>query len=320
MGRFRFLELFLSPRLRLLEPGEGGFELQQSWLGFEWKRDESVKGILKLGSNDLLRPAVWYQQPATTQFSVVEAWLEGRTGYGDLRAGLLSIPQGFEGTFPEWNSVLPESMARRKGWVMQRDFGFQFRWDSKPWATSMTIHNGETGTNLDRWVWASGHWQYKNSEGAGMLLSASFGHTRPDSTSASVAASRDLFNFNPNVDSKIRYGIVSLFREDRRNLFLVEYGRGDVIQNDVKHPFAWGRADICWNIGGDASLLVRYEGGSPDLQNQSTMTKAMGLGLVLASQDNLQSWTLYGSKNQEEPERTNDEFWLIFRLHSNLLK
>ena len=35
LGQFRFSEFSLQPRLRLEEPGQGGFEIRQTWLGFE---------------------------------------------------------------------------------------------------------------------------------------------------------------------------------------------------------------------------------------------------------------------------------------------
>lgn len=319
MGRFRFLDLFLSPRLRLQEPGNGGFELEQSYLGFEWSRDESVRAVFKYGTSDLLKPAIWYPQ-AKSDFALTEAWIELRGELADLRAGLLTVPLGFEGTFKEWNSILPESNVRRKGWLLKRDYGLQLRWEARPWATQITVHNGESGPNKDRWVWTSGLWQYRNSEGYGMLATASVGHTRSDSTAGSVANTQEGFNFNPNESSKMRYGILSLFKEDRRNLFLLEGGRGEIIQGEVKGPYAWGRADFSWNFYRDVNLLVRYEQTQANLEQSQTIHKSTGLGFVFSSQDNLQSLTFYGSHNEEDPRIQNDEYWIIFRLHSSLLR
>lgn len=319
MGRFRFSELQLSPRLHLEEPGEGGFELEQSSLGFEWSRDEWVRGVLKLGSPDLVRQAFWYT-PKATGFSVAEAWMEGRGDYGDIRAGLVTVPQGFEGAHPEWNAIFPESGPRRRGWILQRDLGVQFRWETRPFATSMTVHNGETGPNTDRWLWASGLWEYRSSDGTGVLLTGSVGHTRPESTLGATAPQVEGFLFDPAKSAKMRYAILTLYREDRRNLFLLEAGRGELLQEDVKHPYAWGRMDLSWNFADDMNWLVRYEQTQSDLRDSLTITKKAGMGLVLSSKDNLQSVTLFGSKNQESgTEVPNDEFLMIFRLHSNLL-
>ncbi len=319
MGRFRFLDLFLSPRLRLQEPGNGGFELEQSYLGFEWKRDENVRAVFRYGTSDLLKPAIWYPQ-GKSDFALSEAWIEVLGEQGDVRAGLLTVPLGFEGTFQDWNRVLPESAVRRKGWLLKRDYGLQFRWEARPWATQLTIHNGESGPNTDRWMWASGLWQYRTSEGFGVLTTASVGHTRADSTTGSLAATQEKFSFNPNESSKIRYGILSLFKEDRRNLFLIEAGRGEIIQGESKGPYAWGRADLSWNFYRDTNLLLRFEQTQSNLDLRSTIVKSSGLGFVFSSKDNLQSLTFYGSHNVEDPEVQNDEYWVIFRLHSSLLR
>lgn len=318
MGNFRFSELQLSPRLHLEEPGKGGFELEQSSMGFEWSRDPWVRGVLKLGSADLVRQAFWYT-PQTKNFSVVEAWMEARGDYGDIRAGQVTVPQGFEGAHPEWNAIFPESAPRRAGWVLQRDLGVQFRWETRPFYTSMTIHNGETGTNKDRWLWASGLWEYRNSDGFGMLLTGSVGHTRQESTLGASEPGLQGFLFNPAESSKIRYAIFTIYREDRRNLFLIEGGRGEVLQGDVKHPYAWGRFDASWNFADDMNLLFRAEQTQAALKDSQTIRKKAGLGLVLSSKDNLQSVTFFGSKNQESVELQNDELLMIFRLHSNLL-
>lgn len=318
MGHFRFSELFLSPRLHLQEPGQGGFELEQSSMGFEWTRDAWVRGVLKLGSADLVRQAFWYT-PRNDSFSIVEAWMEARGDYGDIRAGLVTVPQGFEGAHPEWNAIFPESSPRRWGWLLQRDLGVQFRWETHPWSTSMTIHNGETGANLDRWLWASGLWEYENSDGVGMLLTGSVGHTRAESTLGAIAPTAQGFVFDPADSAKFRYAILTLYREDRRNLFLIEGGRGEIIQNESKHPYAWGRMDLSWNFADDMNLLLRLEQTQAALKDADTINKKAGLGIVLSSKDNLQSVTFFGSRNQENIEIQNDEFLMIFRLHSNLL-
>lgn len=318
MGRFRFSELFLSPRLRSVESGPGGFELEQSSLGFEWIKDDWARGVLKLGSGDLLRPALWYT-PQPRDFSVVEAWIEGRGELGDVRAGLVRIPQGYEGANPEWNAIFPESSPRRWGWLQQRDYGVQFRWETRPWSTIFTVHNGESGENVDRWLWASGLWQYKDSDGFGVLITSSVGQTRPESTLGATEPGLQGFQFDTNAAAKIRSGILSIFREDRRNLYLIEMGRGEIIQGEKKSPYGWGRFDLSWNFAADSNVLFRYEQTQSDLHHSESIRILTGVGLALASRDNLQSMTFFAAQNREQPEIENNEFWVIFRLRSNLL-
>jgi hypothetical protein len=317
LGRFEISEFALSPRLGLQEPGQGGFELSQSWIGFEWRRDELVRGVLKLGSSDLNAPAIWNSPEVRPSFGVSEAWMEGRSGFGDMRAGLLSIPQAFEGLSPDWSAVLPETRARRKSWFIKRDFGLQLNWATKKWETSVTVHNGESAENKDGQYWVTSHWQYKTPGGSGVLVTGSVGQTKSESTLTSLAGlAENRFVFDRTEKAKIRQGSVALFREQRRNLLLLEAGRGEILQKEEKNSFFWAHLDAVWNWGSDASLLFRYELNQPDQKDSKSMLKSPGLGVSYSSKDNLQSLTAFYSRLEEDPEVPSDEFWLIFRIHS----
>lgn len=317
LGRFEISEFALSPRLRLQEPGQGGFELSQSWIGFEWTRDELVRGVLKLGSSDLNAPAIWNSPEVRPSFGVNEAWMEGRSSYGDMRAGLLTIAQSFEGLSPEWSSVLPETRARRKSWFIKRDFGLQLRWLAKPWETSITVHNGESGENKDGQYWTTAHWRYQSSGGTGMLITGSIGQTKPESTQTSEAGLPvNGFVFDRTDKAKTRQGSVALYRQQRRNLLLLEAGRGEILQQEEKNSFFWGHFDAVWNWGSDASLLFRYEMNQPNQKDSASTIRSPGLGFSYSSKDNLQSITAFYSRVEEDPQVPSDEFWLIFRIHS----
>lgn len=319
LGQFRFSEFSIAPELKIQEPGIGGFQIQKTYLGFEWMRDESLRGQIWLGSSDLLQSAVWFTPVTRPDLGISEAYLEGKSSYGEMRAGLLNVLQGYEGVSPEWALVLPASQSARQGWLMKRDYGLQFRWTTKPFFTAMTVHNGETGANSDGKFWYSGAWQYKNSNNAGVLLTASVGNTKPESTSGSLAQSQFQFNFDPSGTAKIRYATLTFFKDDERSLFLIEGGRGDIIQNDIKRPYAWGRADFSFNLGGDLNMLLRYEQTQSNLKETPTIKKSSSGGFSIWSKDRLQSVTLYGIHHEEDPKVMNDEYFLIFRLNSRYL-
>lgn len=316
LGTFRMSEFSLSPRLRVVEPGQSGFEIRQTWLGFEWLKDESLRGQMWLGSAELYQRPIWYTPQSNPDFGMVEAWLEGKSVYGDMRAGLLNVHQGFEGINPEWAWVLPQSRMRRNGWLVQRDFGVQFRWHYQSILTELTIHNGEAGANQDGKMWTSGLWQVKNSWGYGALVTASVGNTTPDSTKNAIANTRDGLVFDPNQPAKIRYGSFAIFKDTERRLMLLEAGRGDIFQGDTKSSYAWGRADFSFNLLGDLFLLLRYEQTQADLKDSTTIVKSGSYGFSVVSDDRLQSLTLLGTHHEEDPRKDNDEFLLIFRLNS----
>ena len=319
MGSFRFSEFSLSPRARVEEPSQGGFELHQSWIGFEWKRDESLSGEMSFGTADLVRPAIWYPTKEG-DLALVHAALRAKTQYLDIRAGLLPVPNGYEGSVPEWELLLPETRVRRHRWFAKRDVGVEFKAETKPWLTSLTVHNGESGANLDQKTWATGLWRYFNTEGYGALATASVGRTDARSTTLSTAASADEgFNFDPMVAAKIRQGSFALYRRWGRHLLLSEIGKGEILQNEDKHAFNWGHFDVCANLGGDLNLLLRYEQSQSDIGNTETIVRSTGFGFSVSSSDRLSSVTIWGNKNNQSPEKQDDEFLLIFRLNSNYL-
>lgn len=318
LGHFEISEFALSPRLRLQEPGLGGFELSQSWIGFEWTRDPRVRGVLKLGSEDLIRPVIWNTNQVRPSFGVSEAWMEGQSEYADLRAGLLAVPQNFEGLSSEWSSVLPESRARSKSWLIKRDFGLQLKWNTGKWQTSLTIHNGESAENKDGQYFTTGHWYYKNNQGWGGLATASVGQMKPVSTSGSTAGTvgGGGFIFDKDKRAKVRQGSLAFFREEARSLFLVEGGRGEILQEEDKNSFFWGHVDLVLNRGGDLSFLARYEQDQSDQKTEDSIEKSYGAGFSVSSANNLQSLTVFYNRIEEKPEVPSDEIWLIFRLHS----
>ncbi|MEZ0392696.1 MAG: hypothetical protein ACAH59_10795 [Pseudobdellovibrionaceae bacterium] len=319
MGTFEFSEFSLSPRARVQEPSTGGFELRESWIGFEWKRDESLSGEISFGTADLVEPAIWY--PALTgQVQMVQATVKAKTPYFDVRAGLLPIPIGYEGAFPEWEWSLPETRVRHQRWFTRRDYGVELKAETKPWMTSLTVYNGESGSNLDQKMWVAGLWRYLNPQGYGLLMTAQVGRTDEKSTTGSLASTTDFgFQFDPNDSAKFRHGSLAVYRKWKRHLVLLEGGRGEILQGDEKNPYAWGHLDICANLGGDLNLLMRYEHSQANTKEESTVMKSTGLGISVSSADRLSMVTLWANKNTESPERQNDEALLIFRLNSNFL-
>jgi len=323
LGTFRFSEFSLKPLLHLQEESGSSFSLQTTYLGFEWKRDENLRGQLLLGSSDMIQPALWFSPVTQPAFGIVEAYLEGRNLYGDFRAGLVNLQMGYEGSIPEWAWVLPPTHVRQQGWLIARDFGFQFHFSTYPVTTVMTVSNGEsTMSNPDNKFWYSALFQVKNSDGLGLLLTAQVGQTTSLSTGGaipSLAATKYHFVFDPNSDAKIRTGVLSLFQDDGRSLFLLEAGSGDILQNSQKNSFVFGHLDLAWHLGGDLLLLLRYEQDQPNNSDYTTVAKASSLGFMMTSKDKLQSFTLIGTKNQETTEVPNDEIQLIFRLNSRYL-
>lgn len=320
MGKFRFSEFSLSPRATLQEPSSGGFELKESWIGFEWERDESLSGEISFGTSDLIAPAIWYPTPTTGQIQLVQAAVKAKSQYFDVRAGLLPIPVGYEGAFPEWEWSLPETRVRSRRWFSRRDYGVEIKAETKPFLSTITVHNGESGDNLDQKMWMAGLWRYLNSQGYGVLITGQVGRSDSRSTTGSLAsAPEDGFLFDPADSAKFRHATLAVYRKWQRHLILAEMGRGEILQQDEKNPFAWGHFDVCANLGGDLNLLLRYEHSQSNTKNADTVVKSTGLGISVSSEDRLSMVTLWANKHMESPNIQNDQALLIFRLNSNFL-
>lgn len=319
LGTFKFNDFSLSPRLEVNEPSQGGFDLKESWMAVRWTKDEQVGGEFRMGTLDLMAPAVWFQSKKEG-LGLVEAWVEARSQFGKIKVGRLPIPDGFEGSFEDGFWLMPYSQVRKKSWFFTKDEGLTYEAETKPWLTSLTIHNGESGKNVDGKMWLTSRFQwFDNSSGYGVLLTGSVGGTSALSTQTSLASSQELFQFDPNESSKIRYGTLSFFYLWKRNYWNLEGGRGDILQKEDKFPFAWGRFDVSWNLGSDLNLLARYEQTQSDLKNSQTIKKISGLGILLSSQDQRSSLMLFANRIEEDPRVHNDEALLIFKINSSSL-
>jgi hypothetical protein len=319
LGSFKFHDFSLAPRIEAKEPGQGGFELKDSWIAVEWTKDESVHGEFRMGTMDQMTPAIWFQ-PGKEGFALIEAWVEARSEMGNLRAGRIAIADGFEGAFGDGFWLMPQSQVKKRNWLFSRDEGLTYEAENKPWLTSVSVHNGESASNSDGKMWVTSRFQYHNNfSGFGILLTGSEGGTSPASTVSSVAATQEKFQFDGAQGSKIRYGTLSFFHLYKRNYWNLEGGRGEILQNQDKNSFAWGRVDISWNVGGDLNLLARHEKTQSDLTNTQSIKNISGLGFIISSADQLSSLTLFAQRIAESPEINNDEALLIFRINSSSL-
>jgi len=319
MGSFDISEVFLNPVLEFQGEEDGGFLLRDSYIGFQWSRGEQFNAVLKLGSSDLVEPAIFFNRSPQNSFGLTEMYMEGESRIGAIKVGLLKTGFGFESNFQQWTAILPPSRIRSGRWYAQRDYGLQLSWNSAPWETSITVHNGESLPAQDGRFWATAHWLYRGNRDGGfrLLVTAQTGQSKPAATNASAAAAEG-FLFDGNEASKIRQGTLALIYEWHRSLWLLEGHSGQILQKDLKHPFVGGRMDAVIHLGGDLGLLLRHEKLAPDQGNPLKNEAASTLGFVLHSKDQLYSLSIYGTALQEESSIKNDIYGAQFRIRSHL--
>lgn len=298
------------------EPSEGGFELKDTWMSVQWKKDENIFGEFRLGTLDQYQPTV-FTSGGQSGLGLLEAWLQLNTNFGRLRVGRIPISDGFEGSFGDSFWLMPVSEVKKRNWLFSRDEGLTYEAETKPWLTSITVHNGEAGANLDNKMWVTGRFQYfRNTDGNGVLVTATEGSINPASSLTASAQTGEGFRFDSTKQAKVRWGTLAIFHLWQRDFWNMEFGRGDNLQDAEKYPFAWGRVDLSKNLGGDLNFLLRYEQTQSDLKAAASIVKISALGLLLSSSDQLSSVTLFLKHKEEAPSRDNDEALLLFRINS----
>ncbi len=183
---------------------------------------------------------------------------------------------------------------------------------------SITSHNGESAPSNDGRFWTTAHWMYSDPGGLHLLVSAQVGSTKPQTTSLSTEAVAQKFVFLPNEAAKIRMASLALIYEWQRTIWICEAHQGQILQLGAKHSSVGGRCEGIVNLGGDLGLLLRHEQLVPDQGNDATLSRANTVGVVINSTDQLYSFSLYGTRQQEDPEVPNDTIGILARIRSNL--
>lgn len=315
LGKYEFREFRLTPSLLVVEPGNSSFSLERSWLNVGWSLSENIRGEIGVGSKDLMDRAVWF---STQNYNsgITLAYVEGRNEYFDLRAGLIEVPSVYSHVIENASEVLPPLRIEKYHWLVERDFGVQYLVQYQPFKMWLTVHNGESGPDQDGKLWATGSWKLKTDQGFVALLSAQVGSSKKDSTLGSTAQSSQGFDYDPLLDSKFRTANLAVAQFWGRSFLLLEAGRGEILQEDKKKPYAWGHIDASWHAWSDMFLLARFEQDQSRLNDSSSIIKTSSLGLRLGHSLGLGTLTFWASQIDEKPNVNNNEFLLEFKISS----
>jgi hypothetical protein len=315
LGEFSFSEFSLTVEQLSEEPGKNEFKLRDSFVKIQWSFDPRVSASLSLGTADLLMPVVWYPSPEK-EVNVVEAHAKIKSESFDLEVGLFKIVSGFESYFSQKHALFPISKVKEKRWLIERDLGLKTIVEFEDFRTSLAVHNGEGVQSEDSKSWVTGNWSYVPREGFGFIFTAQVGGLSPSATSGSQAQSEQQFLFDADSAAKIRLVNLSVFQKWQNSYWVLEGGHGEILQNDSKYAFTWGRWDGVWSLGQQTSLLFRYEQLQSDLKQSETIKKYASLGWTWAQPSQLASVTLMATKAYETPEIQNDQWVILFRVGS----
>ncbi|MGE0634077.1 MAG: hypothetical protein AB7O96_16805, partial [Pseudobdellovibrionaceae bacterium] len=282
LGSFRLESMSLGTEVESIENQNGGFDLKNSHVSFGWEKTESLSGFFAIGTSDLRKKFFMYPQ-TSSEIAITEMHLDLGTSLGTLKFGLIRIPFGYEGFLGEGRLLFPESQAKRMNFHTTADYGIQYATQTTPFFTTLSAHNGEGGSSKDPYVWFSGQWGIADEGGWKFLLSGTTGETSKNSAVGSTSP----IAFNVLDKAKLREGALT-FAYDRDGWQIVlEYLRGEIVQNSKELPYSISRLDFATPLSSYVYLLLRHEQLDPAIKTKNDETTWSTLGFTVESTDRL---------------------------------
>ncbi|HRK07244.1 MAG TPA: hypothetical protein PLZ57_05705 [Pseudobdellovibrionaceae bacterium] len=318
-------QLWLESGARLVEPRDGEFTLSGARLGARWTF-EDVSARVGLGTRNLVaRP--WRYPGASTERStdlvVVDAWLNWKTSVGDWRFGQQDVPFGIEAA-DDSQRRWTRSLILKRGLVALRDLGLGYRVESGVFASQWLVHNGESGSDLDRETWftAKIEWENRNEKSLWRAtLSGQTGRTTPTSTAPAGVTSSAL-ELVPTEKSHVRLaslGVLTRFQVGSEIFEWLGEGFGaEVTQDSRSRRWRSGRSDLTWEASSRWAWLLRYEVEDEDLHRDRDSRQEASLGLQFYSLSKTGRALLVATKSWPEVGQAEHRGEVLFRFSPEL--
>lgn len=310
LGELGVSDIFIEPNFTYTEPRQGRFEAGNSYLAGEWKQELgeigasafvfNIKAVVKVGSTTLLGRPVRYEVISPDRFGLVEAYGQAETTYGRFRFGLVPIPYGLEGGDVEPRLVFPRSLFYRRGYIGLRDQGIAYRISNEGFFSDWTVHNGESGPDLDSETWFTARWGWRGLRSLTLGLSGSVGRTAPSSTNPSGGADSAVAGLDVNQPAKIRIANGFAAWETRALDIRFEAHGGTTRQGELDTNFTSGHLDVDGEVWNRLVLMARYDALDPDLSQAGDRIEEISIGIGWRSRDENSFLSLIGSKLTQE--------------------
>lgn len=311
LGVLQLDDLTLRPQGVFKEGKEGEFQLGESSLGVSWQLDQTLSSYFRFGAADLRgKPKIYSQTNTSTDIDLLEAYGQFDGLLGTVKMGLIPLQVSRDGLLRESELIFPRGQVFSRGILGLRDLGINYFISHNRFFTSMTAHNGESGSNSDNKTWYSARWGYDFRK---LRLEAfgQTGSTTPQSTSTSTL---DVARFNPNQDAKWRMGGFYVDWIPSRFRMSLEAMAGDVTQNKETHRFLTGHFDMGQIGESGFGWFFRYNPFDPDTRTDNDAQHNLSLALVMANSPKTSKLILVGTKVLEEGRSKipNDEIRLVW--------
>lgn len=313
LGEMGVQRILLEPSFSLREPKRAEFVLEKALVGFRWKNDAYWWADVTIGNLELIGKPSRYGEELSG-LGLVEGYGEFASGIGNFRAGLLPIDFALEGGAREEQLMFPRSLIYQKRLLGIRDVGLNYFVNNGYAFTSLTVHNGEGGSDLDNRTWFTAKWAYiaKDQE---IGISAQVGQTSPESTNSVLDPTLDEF-FTSTEKHKMRLSALYGERQYKQwsygfKTYLAEILSDSTNNNAKTLQFGGATLDLSFSYGSSADILLRYdEIRSYPLTGRHKEMQVI-LGLALHNWNETSSFLIYAIKNLSEVKEVSDDQLLL---------
>lgn len=321
VGSLSVSDILIQPRFISTEDGTHNFDLDRSYFFFSWKMNRELSAHFGVGRLDLInhntRLATNVSNSADYKnFAFFEAYGELESKYGTVRAGLIPLLFGWEGSHKESEWIFPRTLfygGEDDTYASQnfgmRDYGVSYYVSYKGFYTQAAVHNGENGKDLDGKIWHTAIFGWKDKSGLEAGLSMSNGKYQ---------------NGNANPELDFSYGNL-FFGFQYYDLFLLAEGyiaeqktAYSVPSTDPLTKKFWDyHVDVSHPIVKGISILGRYEMYDPDSNVEGDRINRYILGTDITNEYHTSNLYFWYIKNKEESVKVNnDQIMVVWKVRS----
>ncbi len=320
VGTFSLDNIVLRPTY-LSQEGQGGrFSLEDSQIGLSWRKDRHWSAHFDLGDTSYRNLPIYYGQNSpmytgqnTAQFGLVDGYAEYDGVYGRVRAGLLPVDFGYEGTLDPAHRYFFYSQSIANRLVALDDEGVSFYTEHEGFFTELVLHNGSGDQSNSGNVWVTGNWGYAYMQNFKWEMSLQTGYIPGSATTNTQNVT--VADFQPGVMARVRNGVMYVEYSPVYWDAIAEIGGGELVQDSKTSRYDYQLAQVTHNFTRNLSAGMRYDFYNPNMGMSGLGQTEMTALLMLKSDDGTSDLLFEGTKHFYETNQIHDDqlrvVWLL---------
>ncbi len=314
LGQVELTDVLIKPWFELREPQEGEFQVGESSVQFTWFLESHFQSKIRIGPKTLLNPMARFNIRPTTDIGLVEAFGQYSSLYGQVRAGMIPLNYGAEGSLTEAELYFPRHNLFEQRVIPLRDVGFEYSVQHNGYYSDLKVHNGEGESNPDGRMWVSGNWGWKDRSKFQVGLAGLTGTTKPVSTNTSGDT---LANVDEAQEAHWRMGTFFIRWFPGQWKTLLEVTMGEVEQgpdDKVMGRFKGGHFDLIFEKPLWA-VMARWQYFEPSSESKNDLQRETSVGVIFKNFSQTSRLKIIGTKIMEDGNKVaNDELRLVWQL------